>query len=144
MRALHAEGVGGALASNGCLLRLGKSRGIPRTRNDHPTAASADFHTLTVDYTYDTITVMKTVNALELRQSLGRVLRALEKGGEPILVERQRRAAAVLISLHDYKTRFADRDADEQRKAVIRRIRELQFEAPKGKTTTKLLRDLRS
>ncbi len=87
---------------------------------------------------------MKKVNALELRQSLGRVLRALEKGGEPIVVERQRRPAAVLISLQDYKTRFADRDADDQRQAVIERIRALRFVSPKGKTTTTLLRELRS
>ncbi len=87
---------------------------------------------------------MKKVNALELRQSPGRVLRALEKGGQPILVERQRRPAAVLISLADYQRRFADHDADEQRKAIIERIRSLRFTAPQGKTTTDLLRDLRS
>ena len=31
---------------------------------------------------------MKKINALELRQSLGKVLAALEKTGEPILLER--------------------------------------------------------
>jgi prevent-host-death family protein len=87
---------------------------------------------------------MKTVNALELRQSLGRVLRALEKGGEPILIERQRQPAAVLISLEDYRRRFADRDADEERRAIIARIRGLRFSSPSSGTTVDLLRNLRS
>ncbi len=87
---------------------------------------------------------MKKVNALTLRQSLGRVLRSLEKSGQPILIERQRRPAAVIISLEDYHKRFVDRDADEQRKEIVRRIREMRFSAPAGKTTLDLLRDLRS
>ena len=49
---------------------------------------------------------METVNALELRQSLGKVLDQLERGGEPILVCRRRTPAAVLVSLKDYLERF--------------------------------------
>jgi len=87
---------------------------------------------------------MKSVNALELRQSLGRVLRQLERGGAPILVQRGRQPAAVLISLHDYQERFAERDADERRRAIVARIKAAQFTAPKGWTTLELLRDLRT
>lgn len=87
---------------------------------------------------------MKRVNALELRQNLGRVLRSLEKEGDPIIIERQRRPAAVLISLADYQTRFVDREADEQRRAIVERIREIRFTAPRGKTTLDLLRKVRS
>lgn len=87
---------------------------------------------------------MKRINALEMRQSLGKVLRALEKGGEPVIIERQRRPAAILISLDDYQKRFADRDADEKRIEIVRRIRELRFATPSGKTTLDLLRDIRS
>ena len=61
-------------------------------------------------------TGMETVNALELRQSLGKVLDQLERGGEPILVCRRRTPAAALVSLKDYRERFVDRDADEQRR----------------------------
>ena len=60
---------------------------------------------------------MKSVNALTLRQSLGGVLRQLERGGEPILVQRGRQPAAVLI-------------------------KEMRFRRPAGRTT--LDRDLRS
>lgn len=87
---------------------------------------------------------MKRVNALELRQNLGRVLRSLEKDGEPVVIERQRQPAAVLISLADYQKRFVDKDADQQRRAIVERIRELQFTAPRGRTTLDLLRKVRS
>ncbi len=87
---------------------------------------------------------MKSVNALELRQSLGRVLRRLERGGAPILVQRGRQPAAVLISLHDYRERFAERDTDERRLAIVARIKAAEFTAPKRRTTLDLLRDLRT
>jgi prevent-host-death family protein len=87
---------------------------------------------------------MKSVNALSLRQSLGRVLRQLERGGEPILVERDRRPAAVLISVRDYQERFVDREADAQRRAIVARLKELRFGKPEGRTTLELLREARS
>jgi prevent-host-death family protein len=87
---------------------------------------------------------MKRVNALEMRQSVGKVLRQLEKGGQPVIIERRRQPAAVLISLDDYQKRFADRDADEKREEIVGRIRALRFKAPSGKTTLDLLRKLRS
>ena len=52
---------------------------------------------------------METVNALELRQSPGKVLDQLERGGEPILVCRRRTPATALMSLKDYRERFVDR-----------------------------------
>jgi prevent-host-death family protein len=87
---------------------------------------------------------MRSVNALELRQSLGRVLRQLERGGAPILVQRGRQPAAVLISLHDYQERFAERDADERRRDVVAQIKAAKFAAPRRRTTLDLLRDLRT
>jgi prevent-host-death family protein len=87
---------------------------------------------------------MKKINALEMRQSLGKVLRQLEKGSGPVLVEQRRHPVAVLISLEDYQKRFADRDADEKRREIVAKIRELRFKAPAGKTTLDLLRDVRS
>jgi PHD/YefM family antitoxin component YafN of YafNO toxin-antitoxin module len=87
---------------------------------------------------------MKSVDALTLRQSLGRVLRQLERGGEPILVERRRQAAAVLISLRDYRERFVDREADAQRRDVVARVKALRFGTKQGRTTLDLLRDIRA
>ena len=87
---------------------------------------------------------MKTVNALELRQCLGAVLDRLDRGGAPILVLRRRQPAAALVSLKDYRERFVDREADEQRRAVVARLKQLRFDRPRGRTTLDLLRDLRS
>jgi prevent-host-death family protein len=70
---------------------------------------------------------MKSVDSLTLRRSLGRVLRQLERGGEPIIVERRRQAAAVLISLRDYRERFVEREADAQRRDVVARLKAVRF-----------------
>ncbi len=88
--------------------------------------------------------VMKSVNALELRQSLGKVLEQLDQDGAPILVYRRRKPAAALVSLKDYRERFVDREADERRRQVVREIRKLKFGSPGAATTLDLLRDLRA
>ncbi len=87
---------------------------------------------------------MRTVNALELRQCLGKVLDHLERHGDPILVCRRRTPAAALVSLKDYRERFVDREADERRREVVARLRGLKFESPSEGTTLDILRDLRS
>lgn len=87
---------------------------------------------------------MKSVDALRLRQSLGRILRALARGGRPILVERRGRPAAALISIDDYRERFVDREADERRREVVARIKRLRFESHPRRTTLDLLRQLRA
>ena len=73
---------------------------------------------VTCVYSYD----MKKVNALSVRQSLGKVLRELERTGEPILVEKGRRPAAVLITLRDFNERFVDRAAAEERRRVVNEV----------------------
>jgi len=87
---------------------------------------------------------MKTVNAVELRQSLGKVLDQLEHDGAPVVVCRRRTPAAALVSLKDYRQRFVDRTADDQRRNVVAKLRKLRFESPRTGTTLDLLRDLRS
>jgi len=86
---------------------------------------------------------MKKVNALQLRQSLGRILRSLRKDGEPILIERRREPAAVLISLEAYQLRFVDREADEKRRALVREITEAKLTLP-GSNAVEAIRELRS
>lgn len=87
---------------------------------------------------------METVNALELRQSLGRVLDRLERDGGPIVVCRRRMPAAALVSLKDYRERFVDREADERRRDAVARLRQIKFDPPVAGTTLDVLRDLRS
>ena len=88
--------------------------------------------------------VMNTVNALELRQSLGKVLDRLERNGEPIVVCRRRTPAAALVSLKDYRERFVDREADQRRRDVVSKLKQLKFESPTNGTTLDILRSLRS
>ena len=49
-----------------------------------------------------------------------------------------------MISLKDYRERFVDHAADEQRRAIVERIRSLRFRTPRGKTTIDILRGLTS
>jgi len=87
---------------------------------------------------------MKKTNALKIRQSLGKVLRELNRDGEPILVEKDRKPAAVLISLEDYQRRFADMDGDSLRGEIIKMIRTAKLSAPKGKSALEIIREGRA
>lgn len=100
-------------------------------------------HLDTILYTCD-VNIMKSVNALQLRQSLGSVLEQLATSGKPVLIRRGRNPAAVLISLRDYRERFVDRQADEQRRAVVARLKALRFARPRKGTTLDRLRALRA
>ena len=67
---------------------------------------------------------MKKVNALELRRSLGKVLTALEKDGEPILLERGRMPVGVIVSLKDFQERFVEKSASAARQKILDAIYE--------------------
>lgn len=87
---------------------------------------------------------MKKTNALQMRQSLGKVLKRLKATGEPILVEQDRKPAAVLISLEDFQKRFVDRVADRNRKELVERIKRAKIKLPAGKTSLDLIREIRA
>lgn len=87
---------------------------------------------------------MKKTNALQMRQSLGKVLKRLKATGEPILVEQDRKPAAVLISLEDFQKRFVDRVADRNRKELVERIKRARIKLPTGKTSLDLIREIRA
>jgi len=65
---------------------------------------------------------MKTTNAIDVRRSLGRVLAELEEGGEPIIVEKTGRPVAALVSIKDFRERFADAAAVAEREALVEEI----------------------
>lgn len=89
---------------------------------------------------------MHKVNALQIRQSLGKILRRLERTGEPILVERNREPKAVMITVKDYQERFADRLSVEERTRIIERMDEtakrIRFQ-PDAPDSVTILRQLR-
>ena len=89
---------------------------------------------------------MTKVNALTLRQSLGKVLRDLDRSGEPVLVEKGREARAVLISLRDFNERFVDKVAAQERQQLVADIaaqREKAGPSADRARTVDLLRALR-
>jgi PHD/YefM family antitoxin component YafN of YafNO toxin-antitoxin module len=87
---------------------------------------------------------MKKVNALELRQSLGKIISLLERGGKPILIERGRKPAAVIISIGDYQERFVDKDADAKRIALRDSILKMARPADDKQPAEVILREMRS
>lgn len=87
---------------------------------------------------------MQKVNALQLRQSLGKVIKIIMKRGEPILLEKDRKPVAVIISLEDYQKRFVDYAADQKREELVEKIKNTKISLPHGVTSLDLIRKLRS
>ena len=86
---------------------------------------------------------MRNVNALEVRNKLGQILDDLERTKEPIFVSKGRRVRAVLITPEDFKRRFLDRQAEEQRLAILERVRLSRAPAVAGLDSLDELRRLR-
>lgn len=86
---------------------------------------------------------MYKTNALKLRQSLGLVLKKLQTDKQPIMIERNSKPAAILITLEDYQKRFVDREADEKRKELVKKIKALRTPMPQGQTSLDLIREIR-
>jgi len=87
---------------------------------------------------------MEKTNALKLRQSFGAVLKKLKATGKPILVEKDRAPAAVLITIEDYNKRFVDVDADISRDELVRKIAAAKLKLPKGLSSLDMVRSIRS
>lgn len=86
---------------------------------------------------------MKKVNALKIRNNLGEVLDTLTKTGEPILVSKGREIRAVLITPEQFKRRFLDYQAEEQKRQLLQTIEGLQAHSLRGQYSLDLLRELR-
>jgi len=86
---------------------------------------------------------VKKVNALKIRNNLGEVLDTLTKTGEPILVSKGREIRAVLITPEQFKRRFLDYQAEEQKRQLLQTIEGLQANSLEGQDSLDLLRELR-
>lgn len=62
------------------------------------------------------------VNALQIRQSFGKILKLLQQSDEPIVVEKGREPVAVLISLKMFKERFIDYREKQKRDEILKRF----------------------
>ena len=86
---------------------------------------------------------MKTVNALKIRNHLGEVLEELNKTGKPILVSKGRKIQAVLITPEQFKKRFLDYQAEEEKKRVLDTIKRSKAKRRGAKDSVEVLRELR-
>lgn len=86
---------------------------------------------------------MKTVNALKIRNHLGEVLEELKRTGNPILVSKGRKIQAVLITPEQFKTRFLDYQAEEEKKRLLELIKSLREKRQGTRDSVDLLRELR-
>lgn len=98
---------------------------------------------MTPNYAVDYAVEMKEVTALELRQSLGKVLELLERDGEPVLLHKRGRPVAAIISLRDFRERFAERAAAEERDRLIEQMDELAGPSVDPTPVVDILRELR-
>jgi PHD/YefM family antitoxin component YafN of YafNO toxin-antitoxin module len=86
---------------------------------------------------------MKTVNALKIRNNLGEVLEELNKTGKPILVSKGRKIRAVLITPEQFKIRFLDYQAEEEKNRLMEVIRGSRAKRKGIKDSVEVLRELR-
>lgn len=87
---------------------------------------------------------MKKVTALELRQSLGKVVSSIQKSGQPVLLEKGRKPVAVLISIADYHERFVEREAHHARNRLLEQMDSLaRPSSPGSPAADDALRELR-
>lgn len=66
---------------------------------------------------------MITINALKIRNQFGEVLELLEKERHPILIEKRKKVKAVLISYDDFLNRFIDKQAEEEKRRFLDRVK---------------------
>jgi len=86
---------------------------------------------------------MRQVNALKIRNHLGEVLELLRTEGEPILISKGRKVAAVLITPEQYQRRFIDHQTEEQKRRLLERILEMRAHRTGDRDSLTILRELR-
>ena len=86
---------------------------------------------------------MHQVNALTIRNRLGEVLDLLEADGKPILISKGRKVRAVLVSVEDFKKRFLDVQAEEEKERFLEGVRQLKANKTEQADSVELLRGLR-
>jgi hypothetical protein len=84
---------------------------------------------------------MKEINAVQLRQSLSRLVRDLERNGDPVILRLGRRRVGAIVSLRDFHERFVLKVAEEERKRLVDEI--LADRRPGAVPVQKVLDELR-
>lgn len=87
---------------------------------------------------------MKKINALQLRQSLNKVILMLQKTHEPVLLEKGKKPAAVIISIDDFQKRFVEKAADEKRREIQKQIAAMSTTSKLQLSSEDILRQIRN
>lgn len=86
---------------------------------------------------------MEEVNALKVRNHLGRILDRLNATGEPILISKGRKIRAVLVTPEQFERRFLDWQAKQKKEAFLATVTELKGKKTKDEMSITVLRRLR-
>jgi PHD/YefM family antitoxin component YafN of YafNO toxin-antitoxin module len=86
---------------------------------------------------------MRHVNALKIRNHLGEVLAELETNGEPIVICKGRKVAAVLITPEQFERRFLDYQTEEKKKLMLDKMLEMRAGKAGERSSLAILRELR-
>ena len=81
------------------------------------------------------------VTALQIRNSLGSILKKLLASDEPIVIEKGRTPVAVLISLKVFRERFVDYREKKRREELLQTFRESAKKSTQS--SLEVLRELR-
>jgi PHD/YefM family antitoxin component YafN of YafNO toxin-antitoxin module len=87
--------------------------------------------------------IMEEVNALTVRNNLGKILDRLKKKGEPILISKGRKIRAVLVTPEQFEKRFLDWQAEEKKELLLNAIKGMRKKKVGGKSSLTILRNLR-
>jgi PHD/YefM family antitoxin component YafN of YafNO toxin-antitoxin module len=86
---------------------------------------------------------MRNVNALKIRNHLGEVLDLLRTEGEPILISKGRKVAAVLITPEQYQRRFLDHQTEEQKRKMLESVLGMRANRIGSRDSVAIVRELR-
>ena len=86
---------------------------------------------------------MEEVNALTVRNNLGKILDRLQKKGEPILISKGRKIIAVLVTPEQFEKRFLDWQAEEKKELLLNAIKGMRKKKLGEKSSLTILRNLR-
>ena len=86
---------------------------------------------------------MEQVNALKIRNNLGKILDQLNETGEPILISKGRKLRAVLVTPEDFEKRFLDYRVKEDKKRLLNTMLVLKKKKKESLESIEILRQLR-
>ncbi len=86
---------------------------------------------------------MEEVSALKIRNNLGKILDQLNETGEPILVSKDRKLRAVLVTPEDFEKRFLDYRIKEDKERLLNSMLALRKKKKEPVESIEILRQFR-